>query len=59
METAILTEEKEQFQKEQDKLLKTILDLRYFNPWRGHTSPDNYFLMNNSGLELYITNECN
>lgn len=61
METAtILTKEKEQFQVEQNQLLQTLLDLRYFNPWRGISSvPMENGLKNDTSLELYITNKCN
>lgn len=55
----ILTEEKIQYQKEQDALLKTILDLRFFNPWRHLTKfNDDRSLLPDSKLELFITSTC-
>ena len=57
---AILTEEKKQFQKEQDQLLKTMLDLRYFNPWRNLSKYNNErAIKNDTQLELFITADCN
>lgn len=56
----ILADDKIQFQKEQDELLKTILKLRFFNPWKQLvTNQDDRSLMLDSNLELYITNKCN
>lgn len=50
----------EQTQKEQNKLLKTILDYRYFNPWKHLTQfQDDRSLIKDSSLELYITSTCN
>lgn len=57
---AILAAEKDQFQKEQNQLLQTILDLRFFNPWKGMTKfTDFKSLQRDANLELYITNACN
>lgn len=47
-----------QFQLEQNELLKTVLDLRYFSPWRD-TVIDQGSLQHDSNLEIYITNVCN
>ena len=59
-EEVVIVDNKEQFQKEQDKLLQTILDLRFFNPWKGITTHrDNYSLQKDSKLELYLTASCN
>lgn len=54
----MLNEERKQFDKEQDQLLKTILNLRYFYPWQ---TPyyDETNLQNDSNLEIFITNICN
>ena len=50
---------KEQYQKEQDQLLQTILDLRFFNPWKGLTKyQDRRSLQPDSHLELYVTSSC-
>jgi len=47
-------------QQQQDKLLKTILEQRFFNPWRGLTKfKDERSLVNDANLELYITSTCN
>ena len=54
----LLKEEKQQFDKEQDELLKAVLNERFFYPWQddgeGETS-----LRNDANLEIYITNACN
>ena len=56
----ILEDAKKQYDKEQDELLKTVLDMRFFQQWKLHTKyTDNRCLQNNSKLELYITNTCN
>ena len=56
----ILADDKKQFEKEQDELLKTVLNLRFFNPWRLRTSfSDMRSLQNDTNLEIYITNACN
>ena len=54
----MLNEDREQFQKEQDQLLKTILDLRFFLPWQD-TIIDEGSIQNDAGLEIYVTNVCN
>lgn len=55
------TEDKVQFQKEQDQLLKTILNYRFFNPWKNLTkyADTNKSLRQDSILELYVTSTCN
>lgn len=60
MENLVISEDKEQFQKEQDQLLKTLLQLRFFNPWQLKTTfDDNRSLQNDANLELYVTSACN
>lgn len=54
----MLNEEKTQFQKEQNELLKTVLDLRFFLPWQD-TTWDEGAIRNDTSLEIYITNVCN
>lgn len=54
----MLNEDRAQFQAEQDKLLKTVLDLRFFLPWQD-TIIDDGSLQNDAGLEIYVTNVCN
>lgn len=57
---AILADDKRQYQKEQDQILKTLIDYRFFNPWRHIESEvDDRALWNDSNLEIYITNQCN
>ena len=56
----ILADDKIQFKKEQDDLLKTVLDYRFFHPWKNLTAQhNNYGLQVDSNLEIYITNKCN
>jgi MoaA/NifB/PqqE/SkfB family radical SAM enzyme len=56
----ILIEDKQQYRQEQDNLLKTMLDLRFFNPWRDLTKmKDDFSLRADANLELYITSTCN
>ena len=57
----MIFEDKTQFQKEQDELLKMVLDLRYFNPWRkaGREGFDDYSSVNDTSLEIYLTSSCN
>lgn len=51
---------KDEFQKEQDQLLYTLLDLRFFQPWRGVIDNNiEVSIQEDSHLELYITNTCN
>jgi len=52
---------KDQYQLEQDKLLQTMLDYRFFNPWKYITTHflDDRSLRLDSNLELYITSTCN
>ncbi len=54
----MLNEERTQFQKEQDELLKTVLNLRYFNPW-SYDCWDGESMANDANIEIYITNACN
>lgn len=56
-----ILENKTQYQKEQDALLQTILDYRFFNPWKDLTSYYNSgrSLRLDTNLELYITSSCN
>lgn len=55
----MLHDSKQQYQKEQDHLLQTILDLRFFNPWR-HVDAfvNEKSLRVDANLELYITSTC-
>lgn len=56
----ILADDKLQFQKEQDKMLNTLLTYRFFNPWRGIiTTSTEQSLAMDSSLEIYLTNTCN
>ena len=56
----ILADDKAQYQKEQDNVLKTILTYRFFNAWRGISSQKKVrSLEYSSNLELYLTNTCN
>ena len=50
-----------QYQKEQDQLLQTILDYRFFHPWKGLTryADTECSLQYDSQLEIYITSSCN
>lgn len=54
----LLNQDKENFQKEQNNLLKTILNQRFFEPW-SYDYGDKYSLKNDAHLEIYITNICN
>lgn len=54
----MLNEDRQQFQKEQDHLLKTILNLRYFQPWVD-SNHDNGSLYHDSNLEIFLTAACN
>lgn len=49
---------KEIFQKEQNALLETVLNYRFFFPWK-EESFDLKSLKNDANLEIYLTNECN
>lgn len=57
----LLKEEKEQYQKEQNDLLKTVLDYRFFKPWEGNAlqTISGTNLQNDANLEIFITNQCN
>lgn len=59
MSDVLLKEDKNQFQKEQNALLKTMLDARYFNPWRTSRNANQKSLWNDANLEIFITNTCN
>ena len=54
-------ENKEQYQKEQNQLLQTLLDYRFFNPWKNMTAYSDTMrsLRLETKLELYITSTCN
>lgn len=54
----MLNKTKEQFQLEQDQLLTTILNLRYFEPWK-RNSNNPIDLRQDSNVELFLTNVCN
>lgn len=51
-------ERQEQFELEQDKLLSTILDARYFSPWKNNSNKTTD-LRHDANLEIYITSVCN
>lgn len=53
-----ILKDKEIFQQEQDKLLQTILDARFFNGWR-RRGPDATNDVPVGNLELFITSACN
>ena len=53
----MLNEDKNQFQAEQSKLLKTILDLRFFQPWIDMTR-DSGALNQDANLEIFLTAAC-
>lgn len=58
----MITNDKEQFQVEQNELLQFILDQRFFNPWReagrlGYI--DKFSAAKDCTLELYLTSSCN
>lgn len=53
---------KNQFQKENDEILKFMLNERFFEPWLEPLNPDfnaKYSMQAESYIELYITNKCN
>lgn len=50
--------DKVEFQKEQDALLTTILEHRFFQPWKEQTFEQDS-LKEDSKLEIFITNSCN
>lgn len=54
----MLNEDRNQFQKEQDHFLKTLLDLRFFQPWTDGNR-DYGSLSHDSNLEIFITPFCN
>lgn len=54
----MLNKERTTYQQEQNQLLKTVLDLRFFNPWK-ETDINQYSLRNDANLEIYITAACN
>lgn len=54
--------DKEQFQKDQDNILKFILDERFFKPWQETFFSEEerkYSLYKEARLELYLTSICN
>ena len=57
---SVLAENKIQYQKEQDQILKTILDYRFFKPWNNiEQMVNDAALRNDSNLELFISGTCN
>lgn len=55
-----LSNDKQQYQKEQDELLKVVLNERFFKTFHdGPLHADEPSLWHNSELEIYITNACN
>lgn len=51
---------KSQQQEESNQLLKSILNWRFFYPWKGvNQYEDQRSLINDSNLELYVTANCN
>lgn len=58
--TVILADDKIQFKKEQTDLLKTVLNYRFFQPWKNLVPHSDWrSLQHESNVELYITNKCN
>lgn len=56
----ILADDKAQYQKEQSDILKTLLNYRFFNVWKGIGSTNKeHGLQKATHLELYLTNQCN
>ena len=57
----LLKQEKMQYQKEQNDLLKTVLSYRFFQPWAGNNLPgcEGTTMLNDSKIEIFITNQCN
>lgn len=51
--------DKNQFQKEQNELLKAVLDARFFSPWSEAKYNDPAALVHDAKLEIFITNTCN
>ena len=63
-EERILNADKNQFDKEQNDLLKCILTERYFNPWREYQGWEQdwerqFSLIGESTLEIFLTSTCN
>lgn len=54
----MLNEDRKQFQKEQDHFLKTMLDLRFFQPWTDNND-DQGCLRQDANLEIFVTAACN
>ena len=54
-----IKEDKSQFQKEQDELLKVVLSERYFKPWSLSPSNKTISSVPAGHLEIYITSHCN
>lgn len=54
----MLKEDRTQFQKEQDRWLKTLLDLRFFQPWLD-LNRDEGTLRRDANLEIFVTAACN
>ena len=54
-----IKEDKSQFQKEQDELLKVVLSERYFKPWSLSPSNKTISSVPAGHLEIYITSQGN
>lgn len=54
----MLNEDRNQFEKEQTQFLKTILDLRFFQPWVD-PNRDQGSLHQDANLEIFLTAACN
>lgn len=54
----VLNEDRNQFDKEQTQFLKTILNLRFFQPWLDGNR-DAGSMHHDANLEIYITSVCN
>lgn len=56
----VINMDKKQYQKEQDELLTTILEQRYFLPWQNIEALDGgQRLQEDSNIEIYLTAACN
>lgn len=58
MDKISIAQDRIEFQKEQDHLLKTILDVRYFQPWKRRVPTERDEVPKGS-LELFLTPTCN
>lgn len=61
MDNILLKEEKNQYDNEQDQLLKMVLNYRFFAPWNNQSNLrcEGVSMQADSNLELFITNACN